>query len=326
MGTTCEVEVEVVRQPRDTGLSHRLKGAIAGPARNHLGIVLALLAVYVIWGSTYLAIRVAVLGGFPPFMMAGIRFIIAGAGLYAFLRLRGHPGPTLRQWGAAAMAGCLLLVAGNGGVSFAEQWVASGLTAVWVAITPVWAALFAGLLGRWPGRLEWAGLFLGIVGVGLLNLEGDFQASPIGAVALTVATVCWAFGSVWSQKLSLPSGLMASAAEMLVGGVVLAALSLISGEKLARMPDDQALLALAYLIVFGSLVAFSAYLYLLKRVRPSLATSYAYVNPVVAVMLGVVLLSEHVTAAGIAAMIMIVVAVALVAVGRGRSARSEALE
>lgn len=296
-----------------------MKEGFGKPVREHLGIILALLAVYTIWGSTYLAIRVAVLGGFPPFLMAGVRFIIAGVGLYVFLRLRGYPNPTRRQWAGAAMVGCLLLVGGNGGVSFAEQWVASGLAAVWIAMTPIWAALFAGLLGRWPGKVEWTGLVLGIAGVGLLNLESDFQAAPIGAVALTIATISWAFGSVWSHKVALPSGLMASAAEMLVGGVVLFALSVASGERLNQMPSGQALAALGYLIVFGSIVGFSAYLYLLKRVRPSLATSYAYVNPIVAVMLGVVLLGEHISPAGMAATLIIVAAVALVALARMRT-------
>jgi drug/metabolite transporter (DMT)-like permease len=288
---------------------------VAAPARNRLGIVLALLAVYLIWGSTYLGIRIA-LEGFPPFLMGGVRFLIAGGGLYLFLRLRGAPGPTRRQWIGSALVGCLLLVGGNGGVIVAEQWVASGLAAVWVSTMPVWAALFAGLFGRWPGRLEWLGLTLGVAGVALLYMESDFQASPLGAIALTIATVSWAFGSVWSSRLSLPSGLMASAAQMLAGGLVLFLLSLGAGEKMTQMPGERPILALLYLIIFGSIIAFSAYLYLLKHVRPTVATSYAYVNPVVAVGLGVWLAGEQITAVGLAGMAIILLAVGLVALAK----------
>ncbi len=310
MRTTQITQEQTLKQ-----LAEDKQTAVAVPAGNRLSVLAALLAIYLIWGSTYLAIRVA-LEGFPPLLMAGVRFLIAGGGLYLFLRARGAPAPSRRQWAAVTLIGCLLLVGGNGGVTFAEQWVASGLAAVWIATMPIWAALFAGLLGRWPNRLEWLGLALGLVGVGLLNLESDFQANPIGALSLVVSTMCWGFGSVWSQRLSLPAGLMSSAAEMLAGGSVLLLLGLASGEKIAAAPGPRSLFALAYLIVFGSIVAFSAYLYLLKRVRPALATSYAYVNPVVAVGLGVGLGGEHITTAGLVAMAVILGAVGLVALGR----------
>jgi drug/metabolite transporter (DMT)-like permease len=286
---------------------------------NRLGIVLALLAVYVIWGSTYLGIRIAI-EGFPPFMMAGIRFLIAGGALYIFLRARGLPNPGWVQWRNAAFIGALLLVGGNGSVTFAEQWVSSSLAALAVGTTPLWAALFAGLWGRWPSRVEWLGLGLGFVGIIFLNLESDLRASPVGAAALLFATASWAFGSIWSRHLSLPAGLMSSATEMLAGGAVLMVLSLSAGERLTAVPSDRSLWALAYLIVFGSIVAYSAYLYLLGRVRPSLATSYAYVNPVVAVALGVGLAGERITALGITAMFAIIAGVLLVML---RPARQE---
>jgi drug/metabolite transporter (DMT)-like permease len=278
---------------------------------------IALVAVYLIWGSTYLAISVAI-KGFPPFLMAGIRFLVAGGIMFIFLRVRGTPSPSRKQWLGLTAIGALLLVGGNGGVTIAEQWVASGLAAVWIATMPLWAALFAGLWGRWPNRLEWIGLGLGLVGVGLLNLENNLQANPLGAVALLISTICWAFGSVWSQRLSLPTGMMSSAGEMLAGGVIFMALSLAFGEKLAGPPPAESIWAVAYLVVFGSIVAFSAYLYLLRRVRPALATSYAYVNPVVAVALGVGLAQEPISLVGIVAMAIIISAVGLVVVGRGR--------
>src|SRR5690349_3477212 len=137
---------------------------------NHAGVVLALLSLYIIWGSTYFGMRIA-LHDFPPFIMAGLRFLIAGILLYSFLRLRGTPTPTRTQWGGAAIIGVLLLAGGNGGVAFAEQWVASGLAAVALAAIPLWTALLFGLMGRWPTRLEWLGLVLGFIGVILLNLE-----------------------------------------------------------------------------------------------------------------------------------------------------------
>lgn len=290
--------------------------AVLALLRKHFVVILALLAVYLIWGSTYLGIRYT-LEGFAPYQMAGIRFVIAGSVLYVFLRARGAPSPSWRQWRASAIVGALLLVGGMGSVAYAEQWIASGLAAVWIATMPLWAALFAGLLGRWPRRMEWLGMGIGIAGVVLLNLEGNLQANPIGVLALTFATISWAFGSVWSNRLALPSGLMASAAEMLCGGVMLAALSLIIGEPPPH-PTDRSVLALVYLIVFGSLVAFSAYGYLLRRVRPTLATSYAYVNPVVAVILGVGLAGEPIGGIGVVAMLVILAGVALVMLSRER--------
>lgn len=280
-------------------------------------VVVALLAVYLVWGSTYLAIRVA-LEGFPPFMMAGVRFLVAGGVLFVVLWLRGAPTPQPRQWGAAALVGGLLLLGGNGGVVVAEQWVASGLAALGVATVALWSALFAGLWGQWPRRLEWLGLAVGFAGVGLLNLEGNLRASPAGAVALLVATVSWALGSMWSRHLDLPAGLMAPAAEMLAGGCLLVAASVLVGERAQHAVGSRPLVALAYLIVFGSWVGFSAYVFLLRRVRPAVATSYAYVNPVIAMGLGVVLANERITMTEWVAMPVILTGVALVVIAHSR--------
>jgi len=280
-----------------------------------VGIILALLALYLIWGSTYLGIRIAI-EGFPPFMMAGIRFTAAGTALYLFLRLKGEPNPTLKQWRNAGAIGLLLLLGGNGGVTFAEQWVPSGLAAVAIATMPLWAALFAGFWGRWPGKLEWVGLAVGFVGVILLNLENGLRANPLGAGVLIMSAMSWAFGSTLSTRLELPGGLMSSAVEMLVAGVVTLTLSLGIGERLHSAPSESAWLALIYLIIFGSLVAYSAYMYLLRHVRPTLATSYAYVNPVVAVALGAAIAGEAITWLGVAAMVVILAGVAFVLAAR----------
>jgi drug/metabolite transporter (DMT)-like permease len=282
---------------------------------NPLGIVLALLALYLIWGSTYLGIRIAI-ESIPPLLMMGIRFIVAGGVLYLFLRIRGVPTPNRSQWLGSTAVGVLLIGGGMGGVATAEQWVPSSVAAVCIATAPLWISLFAGLWGRWPVRSEWLGLGLGFVGVVLLNLGSGLWASPFGAIILLIAPICWAFGSAWSHHLQLPSGLMASATQMLIGGVFVAIVGLMLGQRLTIMPSLQSLLALFYLIVFGSLIAFSAYGYVLRRVRPALATSYAYVNPVVAVCLGVALVGESVTVLTIVAMIVILVGVGLISLGR----------
>ena len=284
--------------------------------RNGKGkIFLALISLYFIWGSTYLAIRLA-LEGFPPFMLAGVRFLFTGGGTYLFLRARGRPVPHRREWIGASVVGGLLLLGGNGGVVYAEQYVSSGLAALGVAAVPLWTVLFSGIWKRWPNSLEWAGISVGFAGVGLLNLESGMRAGPEGAMALLAASVCWAFGSAWSRQLSMPKGLMSAAVQMLSGGMLLLTASLLSGESIKVMPGSKALGALLYLMLFGSLVAFSAYVYLLEKVRPALATSYAYVNPAVAVTLGILFAGEKITGTGIAAMAIISAGVVLVALGQ----------
>jgi drug/metabolite transporter (DMT)-like permease len=273
-------------------------------------VVVALLTVYLVWGSTYLGIRFA-LESFPPFFFAGIRFAVAGLLLYAWLRMRGAAPPSARQWGAAFLLGLLLLTVGNGGVVYAQQWVGSALAATMVATLPLWAALFAGLWGRWPRGLEWLGLAIGFLGIVLLNREGDFAANPLMALLLIVASASWAFGSLYSRRIDIAPGMMNAATQMLAGGIWLLSISLVRGETLAVTPSLKAMLAVAYLIVFGSLVAFSAYVWLVANVKPTVATSYAYVNPVVALMLGMTFAGERLGAVGFVAMAMILAGVAL---------------
>jgi len=283
-------------------------------------IGLSLLALYIIWGSTYLAIKLA-LQGFPPFLMAALRFLFAGFALYLFLRVRGEPRPALRQWGASTLIGGLLLAGGNGGVVYAEQTVASGLAALVIATVPILTVLFARIWGHRPTRVEWVGLFTGFVGMVVLNVQGALSANVTGAVVLMLAAASWSFGSVWSSHLPLPRGMMSSAAQMLAGGALLLLIGLVSGEKISGMPAGLPLGALFYLIVFGSLIAFSAYLYVLDRVRPALATSYAYVNPVVAVLLGVSFAGESFTLYDGAALAVILVGVVLVSLEQARAKR-----
>lgn len=276
---------------------------------------LALATVYLVWGSSYLGIRVA-LEGFPPFLLGAGRFILAGLALYAFLRLRGEPAPTAAEWRSAGIVGVLLLVGGNGLVTFAQQWVASGLASVVVATVPLWAGVFSGLSGQWPSRWECAGLLVGFAGVALLQGEQGLRGQPAGAAALVLAAVLWAAGSVWSQRVRLPSGPLGSASQMMMGGVALLGMSLLGGERLEGPVPLRAWVAAGYLTVFGSLLAFSAYAYLLRRVRPGLATSHAYVNPLVAVTLGALVMGEAVSLPGLGGMALILVGVVLVLVGR----------
>lgn len=285
--------------------------------RKRLLIILSLLSLYFIWGGTYLAMRIA-LHGFPPFILAGVRQLTAGIILFLFLRLRKHESPTRKQWLTAIVVGGLLLVVGNGGVVFAEQWVSSGLAALALGAIPLWAALFSGFFGRWPTRIEWFGLGLGFSGLVLLNLENGLHANPLGAIVLLIAPVSWALGSILSQHLPSPKGLMASASQMLAGGVMLFIVGFATGEHMTSMPGPGPWAAMAYLIIGGSLVAFSAYGYLLRHVRPALATSYAYVNPLVAVGLGVALAGEQITMIGLLAMLTILSGVGLVSLGRER--------
>jgi drug/metabolite transporter (DMT)-like permease len=274
-------------------------------------LLFCLFALYVIWGSTYLAIRWALQGGFPPFLMAGTRFTLAGLMLYTVLRLRGHAHPTARQWGAGALIGLLLLVLGNGSVVFAQQWVPSGVAALVVGSVPLWAAVFGGLFGQWPGRAERWGLLIGFCGLVLLNLGSDMRGNLWAAFALLLGPVTWAFGSIWMRRLPLAQGLMSTATQMLTGGAMFLVLSFSMGERLTALPAPRALLAFGYLVVFGSLVAFSAYGYLLRNARPALATSYAYVNPMVAVLLGTFLAGESLSTWSFVAMGAILGAVVL---------------
>jgi drug/metabolite transporter (DMT)-like permease len=279
-----------------------------------IAIVASLLAVYIIWGSTYLGILFAI-ESYPPMLMLGIRFSIAGVLFYSILRWRGAPKPTLAEWKGAAIVGGFLLGGGNGLVTITEQWVSSGLAALVVGTMPLWVALFSGLFGRWPSLQEWLGLLLGFIGIVLLNFESDLRANPLGAFLLILSAASWAFGSVYSKHLSLPKGMMSSATQMLIVGPSFLILGFLSGERIVGTPSMLATSALIYLI-FAALIAFSAYNYLLQNVRPAVATSYAYINPVIAVGLGILFANESIGLLGLIAMGIIIAAVVLVLLKR----------
>jgi drug/metabolite transporter (DMT)-like permease len=268
-------------------------------------LVLAFAGIYVIWGSTYLAIRFAV-ETLPPFLMGAARFLTAGALLYGWARLRGASAPEPAHWRGSLILGALLLAGGNGVVVYAEQWVPSGLAALLVTAVPLWVVVLewvgpkAVRKGR-PGPAVLAGVAGGLAGVALLVGPGDLEGTIdlLGAVTLLAAALSWAFGSVISSRLPRPSSpTLGTAMQMLAGGAVLLVVGVAWGElaavQLAAM-SAKSLLALAYLVVFGSLLAFTAYVYLLRHVATSKVATYAYVNPVVALLLGNVLAGEELT-------------------------------
>jgi drug/metabolite transporter (DMT)-like permease len=285
-------------------------------------VALALAAVYVIWGSTYLAIRFALEGGFPPFLLGGIRFLVAGTLMLAFLRWRGVPLPTGRQWRNAAVMGGLMLLLGNGMVNLAETQVSSGLAAVTVASAPLWMAVFAAMRGDNPTRLEAVGLGIGFVGVVWLSTGGSLTGAPMGLVALLVASVSWSFGSIWSRGRDLPSPFMSAAAQMLCGGVMMLEVGLAMGERLHGLPTAHAIGAFWYLVVMGSLVGFSAYIWLLHHVRPALAGSYSYVNPAIAVALGAWLAHERFGLRELVAMGVILAGVVALTLAKARKPKA----
>lgn len=284
-------------------------------------VAAALLSLYTIWGSTYLGIRFALEGGYPALStVSGARMLFAGLAMYVVLRWRGAAAPTRAQWRALALMGATMMLMGNGFVVLAEKTVSSGLAAIAIASMPLWMGLFGWAFGRRPTTREWLGIGVGFLGVLWLNAGSSLSAQPTGLVLLLIAPIAWAFGSVWSRGRDLPSPLMTAAGQMMCGGAMLIPLGFALGERLPTAPTPLGTAALLYLAVFGSIVAFSAYLWLLNHVRPALASSYAYVNPPVAVLLGVWLADEQVSGHDIGAMAVILVGVAIITLARAKAA------
>ena len=280
----------------------------------------ALLTIYVVWGSTYLAIRVMV-ETMPPLLSAGVRFAAAGAIFWAILRVRGGPARvkvTGRQLAGAALIGTLLCFGGNGLVTVAEQDVPSGLAALIIGSVPLWVVLMRSAHGDRVPRGTLAGVLIGFAGLALLVLPGDRPGdAPLGGVLLIVAaSISWAAGSFYSRSTPLPEDALVSTAwQMLLGGAGMIAVGLATGETsgldIGAFSADS-LLGFAYLIVFGSLLAFTAYVWLLKHAPISTVATYAYVNPVIAIFLGWAILSEEITFTVVAGAAAIVVSVAAV--------------
>ncbi len=273
----------------------------------------ALIAVYILWGSTYYGIKIA-LQDYPPFLLTSIRMLIAGGLMFIVLRLRGVAAPTRKQWRAIFVLAILLTVLSNALVNLAEETVSTGLVAIGVAAMPLWAGLFSAMRGEHPSAREWFGIAIGFAGVLWLNIGTEMNAGWAGLLAVLIAPISWAWGSIWSRKQDLPAPFMSAASQMLVGSVFACIVGLALGERITEMPALIPTLAMLYLVVAGSIFGFTAYIWLLHHVRPALATSYAYVNPVIAVAIGALLLGEKFNSNAIGAMLLILFGVVLMTV------------
>ncbi|HTO93092.1 MAG TPA: EamA family transporter [Bacteroidota bacterium] len=289
---------------------------------------MAFAAVYVIWGSTYLAIRFGV-ATIPPFVMAGTRFAVAGGLLYGWARLRGAPAPVPREWFSAAVVGVLLLFIANGGVTWAEQRVPSGIAALLAATVPLWMVVLDWTLhgGARPRPGTIAGLAAGLIGVVLLvgpaQFFGPEKLDMVGITVLLFASVSWAVGSLYSRKAVLPaSPLLATSMEMLSGAAALYTLALLTGEFSTFHPETvtaKSWLAVGYLATFGSIIGFSAYVWLLRVAHASRVSTYAYVNPVIALLLGWALAGEAFTPQMLVAAGVIILGVVLIITSQSRN-------
>jgi len=279
-------------------------------------ILACLAATWLIWGSTYLAIKFA-LPAFPPFWQMGSRFLVAGAMLLAWTRWRRQPLPTALQWRNAALVGALMLGSGMGCTAYAEQYVASGLVVAFIAVVPATIALINRCFGIRPSRLELLGISVGFIGVLLLVRGEGFSGAPAGLIAISIACVSWSLGSVLSQrKFPLAPGAVGFASEMLAGGALLVIASALFGETPQWPPPPLAATAWVYLVIFGSLLAFNAYMVLLAHGNAVLASSYTFVNPVIAMLLGIGLAGETVSHFEWLATGVILAGVVLLVIGR----------
>lgn len=255
------------------------------PAPTAWPIAACLGAVYIIWGTTYFAIKVGI-QGVPPFFLVGTRLATAGGLLLLWQGARGRRLPTAREWSGAALMGTLLLVAGNGTVAVAEHRISSGATVALGSILPLATALWSGIFGRWPRRLEWAAIALGGVGAAVMLMGRDLRASVEGTLLILLGVTSWSFATVLSRRIRIPQGPTGFGAEMLCAGCICLALSGALGEHWHLPHAARIWWAWSYLVVFGSLVGFSSFRYVVERVSPTLASSYAYVNPPVALLVG----------------------------------------
>jgi drug/metabolite transporter (DMT)-like permease len=290
-------------------------------------LIAAFAALYIIWGSTYLAIRFAI-ETIPPFLMAGIRFTIAGVLLFAWSRMRGATAPERRHWVSCAVVGLLLLVGGNGAVVWAEQTVPSGLVALLIAIVPCWMVLIEWLRPggvRPTGRII-AGLVLGLIGlvmlIGPAAVLGGGGVDPVGAIVVALGSLSWAAGSIYARQANMPKRpRLATGMQMIAGGAGLLIVGVVAGEVPRLHVEAVSLrsaLALVYLILFGAIVAYSAYIWLLQVSTPARVSTYAYVNPVVAVILGWALAGEELSGRMLMAAVVIVAGVAMITLGGRR--------
>lgn len=302
--------------------------APAAPSRT--AHVLAFAAIYLVWGSTYLGIRIAV-QTMPPFAMAGARFIVAGAILLAFTRWRGAPVPTVRQWRINTVIGTLLLLGGNGLVAWAEQTVPSGLTALLIGVQPLLFVLveWAWPGGTRPGAITFGALLFGFAGVAWLAAPWESASARgtdlVGVGVVLLACMFWAFGSIYSRHAKHGADpLLAASLQMLGGGGAILVAALLHGDfahlHVAAI-SRASWLALLYLVMVGSLVGYSTFVWLIKHSTPARVATYAYVNPIVAVFLGWLILGEPITQRTIVSSVVIVTAVIIITLQKNRATK-----
>ena len=301
-------------------------------AKKPLGarVVLALMCVYLFWGGTYLGMKFAI-ETIPPFLMAGLRFSLAGWVLYAVVRLRGEPRPALVEMRNAGIAGALMLVCGNGVVAMAEQTVPSSIASLLIATTPLWITGITAVLERKkPGLGSVAGIVMGLAGVAVLvwnpGSSGAHGASLWGIVAIIVASVAWSSGTVVSRRARMPKApLLATAIQMIVGGALLLVVAAVHGDFVGfsfAQVSRNSWIAMGYLIIFGSMLGYTAYVWLFRNTEPSIAATYAYVNPVVAMLVGWLLAGEQLGANALIAAVIIIASVVVITRFRGGAGKS----
>ncbi len=301
--------------------------ADSAPSAHRTKVLLAFVIVYIVWGSTYLGIRVAV-EAIPPALCAGLRFDIAGTLILVYALARGHRLPsTLRDWLSAVFTGSMMLIGGNGLVTYSEQWVPSNQAALIVATSALWIAWFGtfGAKGEKLRPLTIAGLLLGFAGVAVLVGGGiSARMAPVLAyLALLLAPITWAVGSVYARRNPVANTpLVTAALQMLTAGIVMTIMGLATGEQSQIRWEPRAFIALAYLIVFGSCVAYAAYVWLVHEVTPALLGTYAYVNPAVAVLLGWLMLDETLTQTQVIGTLIILLSVVMVTLASTSSRRN----
>jgi drug/metabolite transporter (DMT)-like permease len=294
---------------------------LTAPARPTTAVIIAcLLAVYILWGTTYYAIKVAITG-FATFFFVGTRFVVAGGLLLLWQMLRGAPMPTLAQWRGAALVGCLLLLAGNGTVAMGEHWVSSGAAVALISSVPLTTAAWSCLFGERPARLEWLAMAVGTAGIAVMLLGHDLQASPLGVGVVLGGSICWSLGTVLARRVDVPPGATGFGAEMLCAGIAGFIVSALAREPWVFSTAIRPWAAWGYLVVFGSLIGFSAFRFLVERVSATLATTYAYVNPPVALLVGWWLGHEQFSTQLLLGLPVVLGAVALLTWAHTRTAR-----
>ncbi len=281
-------------------------------------IPVALAAVYLIWSSSTLAMRVA-LETMPPFLLGACRYLAAGALLYGVLRARGVAAPTRAQWASCAKLAILFLVVGNGAVALAGSHVPCSIVAMVGATMPLMASLVEGIGRRRASRIEMLGVALGVVGVGLLNVHGELAACGSALLMVALSPLAWAVGTVLCRRMETPAGPMATAAQLLTGGAMMLVMSLVFREHVTTDVSARSLAALVYLTIFGSLIAFTAYGFLLRHAKPAIATSHAYVNPLIALALGARVANDRPSNAALFACLVLLSGVATITVAQLRT-------